>query len=138
MIDKKGDLAKIVGGQNVLNDPETLEAYSKDESFARPRRPLFVVKPQNVDEVQRIVRWANQTGTPLVPVSSGPPHFYGDTIPTAAGAVVVDLSRMKRIIKIDPKNRMTMIEPGVTYKELQPELLKHGLRLTTPLLPRSN
>ena len=138
MINKKGDLAKIVGGQYVLNDLETLEAYSKDESFVRPRRPLFVVKPQNVDEVQGIVRWANQTGTPLVPVSSGPPHFYGDTIPTAAGAVVVDLSRMKRIIKIDPRNRMTMIEPGVTYSELQPELAKHGLRLTTPLLPRSN
>jgi len=39
-----------------------------------------VVKPTSVEEVQAIVRWANETGTPLVPVSSGPPHFYGDTV----------------------------------------------------------
>jgi len=135
---EKKELAKIVGSENVLDDLETLEAYSKDQSFALPRKPLFVVKPENVDEVQGIVKWANQTGAPLVPLSSGPPRFYGDTVPTAAGAVVVDLSRMKRIIKIDSRNRVTMIEPGVTYSELKPELAKHGLRLTTPLLPRSN
>jgi hypothetical protein len=135
---EKSELAKIVGSENVLDDLETLETYSKDQSFAPPRKPLFVVKPENVDEVQGIVKWANQTRTPLVPLSSGPPRFYGDTVPTAAGAVVVDLSRMKRIIKIDSRNRVTMIEPGVTYSELQPELAKHGLRLTTPLLPRSN
>jgi FAD/FMN-containing dehydrogenase len=135
---ERKELAKIVGSENVLDDLETLEAYSKDQSFALPRKPLFVAKPENVDEVQGIVKWANQTGAPLVPLSSGPPRFYGDTVPTAAGAVVVDLSRMKRIIKIDSRNRVTMIEPGVTYSELQPELAKHGLRLTTPLLPRSN
>jgi len=44
-----------------------------------PRNPLLVVKPKNAEEVQGVVAWANQTRTPLVPVSSGAPHFRGDS-----------------------------------------------------------
>ncbi len=138
MAEKKEELIGIVGRRNVLDDPKTLDAYSKDNSFVQPRKPRFVVKPKNVDEVQEIVKWANQTGTTLVPVSSGPPHFYGDTVPGTGGAVIVDLSRMKQIMRIDRRNRITVIEPGVTYGELQPELAKEGMRLSTPLLPRSS
>lgn len=135
---KKEKLVGIVGKNNVLDDPETLEAYSRDQSFAVPIKPSFVVKPGNVEEVQGIVRWANQTRTPLVPVSSGPPRFHGDTVPSVAGAVIVDLSGMRRILRIDRRNSMAVIEPGVTYSHFQPELAKEGLRLSTPLLPRAN
>lgn len=135
---QKEELIGIVGKDNVLDDPETLEAYSRDQSFVPPKKPLSVVRPENVDEVQAIVKWANQSRTPLVPVSSGPPRFHGDTVPGAAGAVIMDLSGMKRIVRIDRKNRMTLIEPGVTYGEIQPELAKEGLRLSTPLQPRAN
>ena len=136
MTEKTAQLVAIVGRAHVIDDPATTDAYAKDNSFALPRKPSFVVRPKNVEEVQGIVRWANQTRTTLVPVSSGPPHFHGDTVPTAEGAVVVDLSRMKRIIRVDRRNRIAIIEPGVTYDELQPELAKEGLRLSTPLLPR--
>ena len=88
--------------------------------------------------MQEIVKWANRTSTPLVPVSSGHPHFHGDTIPSTGGAVIVDLSGMKRIIRIDRRNRMTMIEPGVTFSQVQPELAKEGLTLRMPLMPRSS
>jgi len=134
----KDELTKIVGMKSVIDDPETLDAYSRDHSFVPPRKPKLVVKPENANEVQRVVEWANQTNTPLVPVSSGPPHFFGDTVPSVGGAVIVDLSGMKRIIRIDRRNRIVMIEPGVTYSQLQPELAKQGLRLSMPLLPRSN
>jgi FAD/FMN-containing dehydrogenase len=97
-----------------------------------------MVKPKNVDEMQKIVLWANQTQTPLVPMSSGEPHFRGDTLPTVSESVIVDLNGMKRILKIDRRNRLALIEPGVTYTELQPELQKEGLRIITPLLPRTN
>lgn len=112
MGEKKDELIRIVGAEDVIDDPETLEGYSRDQSFAPPRRPKLVVKPKNADEVQGIVKWANQTGTPLVPVSSGPPHFRGDTVPRLGGAIIIDLSRMKRIIRIDRRNKMVMIEPG--------------------------
>ena len=85
-----------------------------------------------------MVEWAIRTVTPLVPVSSGPPHFRGDTVPSEGGAVIVDLSEMKQIISIDRKNRVAVVEPGVTYPQLQPELAKEGLRLSMPLLPRRN
>jgi len=102
MGDKKGDLIGIVGRGSVLEESEILEAYSRDQSFVLPMRPSLVVKPDNADEVEEIVKWANQTGTPLVPVSSGPPRFRGDTVPSATGVVIVDLSGMNRVISIDP------------------------------------
>jgi len=136
MTEKIAQLAAIVGRDHVIDDLATTDAYSRDQSFAPPKRPSLIVRPVNVDEVQAIVRWANQACATLIPVSSGPPHFHGDTVPTAAGAVVVDLSRMKRIIRVDRRNRIAIFEPGVTYDELQPELAKEGLRLSTPLLPR--
>jgi FAD/FMN-containing dehydrogenase len=133
----KEDLTAIVGAANVSDAPELLEAYSRDESFVHHMKPQCVARPQNAEEVQEIVQWANRTNTPLVPVSSGPPHFRGDTIPSLSG-VVVDLSRMKRIIRINRRNRVAMVEPGVTFAELQPELEREGLRLPMPLCPRSS
>jgi len=138
MGDVKAELMALVGEKNVLDDPTTLEGYSKDQSFTQTIKPRFVVRPSNVDEVQKIVGWANETRTPLVPVSSGPPHFHGDTIPSVPGAIIVDLSGMKRIINIDRRNRMAVVEPGVTYSELEPALAAKGLTLSKPLLPRAN
>jgi len=133
----KEELAGILSTKSVTNDPETLDTYSRDLSFVKPIKPRFVVKPGSTDEVQSLVNWANQTQTPLVPVSSAPPRFRGDTIPSVPGAVIVDLSGMKKILRIDVRNKVAMIEPGVTYSELQPELAKEGLRLITPLVPRA-
>jgi FAD/FMN-containing dehydrogenase len=138
MADKKIELAKIVGEDNVIDSLKVLEAYSRDQSFIQPMNPWLVVKPKNADDVQGIVKWANQTRTSLVPVSSGPPHFYGDTVPAVKETVIIDLSGMRKIIRIDRRNRIAVIEPGVTYGQIQPELCKEGLKLSTPLLPRVN
>lgn len=135
---KKQELIKIVGEKNVLDESEILENYSKDLSPATPIRPWLVVKPQNAGEILSIIKWANQTGTPLVPVSSGPPHFRGDTVPGTTGGLIIDLGRMRRIINIDRRNRIVMIEPGVTFSQAQHELAKEGLRLSMPLLPKIN
>jgi FAD/FMN-containing dehydrogenase len=134
----KEGLTGLVGGANVLDDPETLASFASDESFALKIKPRFVVQPGSEDEVQRLVKWANETKASLVPVSSGPPHFYGDTVPSVPGAVMVDLSRLNDIRRIDRRNRMAVIEPGVTYAQLQPELAKEGMRVTPPLFPRAN
>ena len=56
----KKELIGIVGEKNVSDDPETLEPYSRDQSFVQPIKPWFVVKPGNVEEVQGIVKWANK------------------------------------------------------------------------------
>jgi len=135
---QKEELVEIVGRDNVFDDAAILDAYAQDQSFALSQKPALVVSPENAQQVQQIVLWANRTQTALVPVSSGPPHFRGDTVPGADNAVIVDLSGMNRIIRIDRRNRIAIIEPGVTYSQLQPELAREGLRLTPPLMPRSN
>jgi FAD/FMN-containing dehydrogenase len=135
---KKEKLVEIVGAANVSFEQATLEAYSKDISFVNQIRPDFVVKPANADQVQKIVKLANETLTPLVPISSGPPHFRGDTIPSAGGAVIVDLRKMNKVIFVDRPRRVAMVEPGVTFGDLIPEVRKEGLRLNMPLLPRKS
>ena len=117
---QKAALAKIVGRDNTDNAPATLEAFSRDMSFANPVRPAYVVRPRTAEEVQKLVKLANETNTPLVPVSSGAPHFRGDTVPGIGGAVIVDLSRMKKMIFVDRPRRVAMVEPGVTFGELIP------------------
>ena len=132
------DLEAIVGRGNVLDDAAVLEEHSGDLSFAPHVRPWCVAKPETTAQVQELVKWANATSTPLVPVSSGTPHFRGDTVPSAGGAVIVDLSGMKKIRRIDPINWVAMVEPGVTYGQLQTELQKAGLTAYLPLAPRAS
>jgi len=138
MDEKKSKLREITGDGGFQTKPEFKAACSLDHTLIKPFTPFLQVQPKSVDEVQKIVLWANETQTPLVPVSSGGPHFRGDTYPTAPEAVMVDLREMNRILKIDRRNRLALIEPGVTYTELQPVLQEEGLRIIAPLLPRNN
>ncbi len=134
----KAALTEIVGKDNIDNAKDTLEAWSADMSFVNSVRSACVVRPHSAEEVQKLVRFANETNTPLVPVSSGPPHFRGDTVPGTGGAVIADLSEMKKIIRVDRARRVAMVEPGVTFGELIPEVEKEGIRLNMPLLPRKS
>lgn len=134
-IEKK--LSGIVGKTNVVGDPGILELYATDRSFAEHMTPRYVVRPQRAEQVQELVRWANQTRTPLVPVSSGGKHRRGGTIPSVPQAVIVDMSAMKEIFSINKMFRMVVLEPGVTYSVLQEALKKEGLMLDVPLAPRA-
>ena len=134
---EEAKLAEIVGTANTSSRLEILDEYSGDMSFVNRVRPAYVVKPGSLQDVEKIVKLANETKTPLVPVSSGPPHFRGDTVPSVGGSVIVDMSGMKKILRIDRKNRVAMIEPGVTFGELIPAVAAEGLRLNMPLRPRN-
>jgi FAD/FMN-containing dehydrogenase len=135
---ERARLVEIVGETGVLDGREIGETFSLDHDLFPPLSSRFVVRPKDVDEVQEVVLWANETQMPLVPVSSGGPHLRGGASPTASESVIVDLSGMKRVLKIDRRNRLALIEPGVTYTRLQRELEKEGLRVITPLLPRNS
>ena len=131
-----GKLAGIVGLKKVSNNPEVLDLYSHDHTFTPPRKPNFVVWPTNVEEVQAIVKLANEETLPLIPRSSGV-GFTGGTIPNQGG-VVVDMSKMKEIVEIDLRNRKARIEPGVTFGQLQASLFPQGLMALNPLLPHAS
>jgi len=131
-------LATIVGNQNYSDDPRVLKEFASDGSFTPSRMPAGLVKPGSVEEVMAVVKWANETHTPLVPVSSGTPRFRGDTVPGSDGAIIVDLRRMNKIIRVDNVNRVALVEPGVTFGELEAALNQAGMCSYMPLAPRSN
>jgi len=129
----KETLAGIVGVEHVSDDPETLKEYSRDGSFVQPRMPGCVVYPGNTEEIQGVVKYANERKIPVTPRSSGV-SFYGATIPSQGG-IILDLKRMNKIIEVDGRNKKVKVEPGVTWAQVQEELAKQGLMVCNPLLP---
>lgn len=134
----KKELKKILSSQSVTDDEKVLDAYSRDNSYTAPRKPQMMVKPKNPDQVIAIIKLAREKGLKLVPVSSGPPHFRGDTIPSVNDAVIVDMTKMNKIMWVNRRNRVALVEPGVTFDKLEKELEKQGMRCMFPLSPRSN
>ena len=131
-----GDVAKIVGRKRVITDEGVLEEYKEDTSYVSGRMPRCVARPRNAPDVQKIVRLANKQGSALVPCSSRGPRTRGDTVPEVDSAVVVDLSGMDSIVRMDKRNKAAMIEPGVSFGALQEAAEKEGLRVAMPLAPR--
>ncbi len=127
----KNDLMSIVGNDAVHDDQETLLAYSRDQSFVAPRMPDLVAFVHTVEQVQEVVKYANKTRVPLVPFSSGL-NLQGAAVPREGG-IVLNLSRMNKILAVDVENWSCVIEPGVTASSLQDELERHGLRAMLPL-----
>jgi len=123
----------MVGEKKVLDSPEITEEFSRDHSVEPPGKCTCVVQPKDAHEVQKIVKLANREKFALVPRSSGI-HFHGNAIPKMGG-VVVDMRQMNAIKEIDEDNLTAHIEVGVTWEQLQPELLAKGYRCVTPLLP---
>ena len=132
-------LVNACSSKNISDDPNLLKNYSKDLSFFPEKAPKYVVWPSNTKIIEEILKLANELKFSVIPISSssGPRH-HGDTIPHKDNTVVLDLSNMKKILSIDRKNRVVMIEPGVTFGELIPELQSKGLRLLLPLHPRGS
>ncbi|MHA1309697.1 MAG: FAD-binding oxidoreductase [Candidatus Helarchaeota archaeon] len=135
----KKKLIEICGTENVNDDQEILEKYSKDQSLIDPIKPLLVVFPENTDQVQDIIKLANQNNISIIPISSPNKYrFHGDTVPKSDNTIIMNLSKMNKILRIDKKNRVIMVEPGVTFGELIDVAGKNGLRLLNPLFPRKS
>jgi Fe-S oxidoreductase/FAD/FMN-containing dehydrogenase len=89
--------------------------------------PEAVVQPENEAELAELVRWAEETKTPLVPrgrATSG----YGGVIPTKK-SLVVDFYRMKKVLAVDPAAETVTVEPGITWEQLDTKLRAQGLTL---------
>ncbi len=119
-MDAKEKLLEIVGSGNFSDDPTVLKKYVSDFSLVPPGAPSYVAKPKNAEEVGRIISFANEHSIPVVPVSSEV-HFNGAAIPKQGG-IVLDLTRMKKVLEIDEANRRVRIEAGVMWQQLTEEL----------------
>ena len=131
------EIIKIVGENNVSSDPAELERYSKDISFFPEKLPLYIAWPEKEKQIETILKLANSHNFSIIPISSiSGPRRHGDTIPHKDDCVILNLSKMNRILEIDGKNRVAMVEPGVTFQDLIPKVHEKGLRILHPLLPR--
>ncbi|MBI5584244.1 MAG: FAD-dependent oxidoreductase, partial [Deltaproteobacteria bacterium] len=128
-------LASIVGPKNATAAKHIRYAYSYDMSFVQPKLPDYVVLVSTVEEVQEVLRYANQEKIPVVPYTAGT-NIGGLTIPERGG-IIMDLKRMNKIIKIDTESHYAVIEPGVSHAQLATALYEHKLRFGWPVGPPS-
>src|SRR5512136_1051792 len=136
IMDTRDKLLEIVGAENFSDDPTALKKYASDFSLVPPGAPSYVAKPKDAEEAGKIIRFANEHSIPVVPVSSDV-HFNGAAIPKQGG-IVLDLTRMKKVLEIDEANRRGRIEACVLWQQLTDELAKKGMRMIMPLLPHAN
>ncbi len=127
-------LTGIVGLGNVTTEPDRLRTYQA-AGMVTGGDPLAILKPQDTQQVRELVNLARGEGYNLVFSSSAPPRFRGDSIPRGEG-IIVDMSEMSRIVRMDRRNKVAIIEPGVTFEALIAAADQVGLKVLMPLLPR--
>ncbi len=113
----KEKLTDIVGTEWVSDFPEELLIYSYDMTEHPPGEPEYVVMPKTVEEIQAILRVANEHKVPVVPFVTGS-NIGGLTIPLKGG-IILDLKRMDQILRVDTDDMYIIIEPGVTFGHLR-------------------
>lgn len=116
-------LQAIVGAGNVLTGADCAP-WSRDWMGKYRFQPLAVVRPADTDEVAALVRWANETGTPVVPVA-GNTGLNGGT--NADGALMISMERLNRVRAIRPDARVIIAEAGVILSDLHDAAAAHDL-----------
>lgn len=118
------ELEKIVGKSAVsasMSDKITHSYDATKEQFL----PDVVVYAENTDQISKVVKLANEYRVPVVPRGAGS-GFTGGVLPVHGGIVLV-LTRMDEILKIDTDNLLAIVQPGVVTADLQREVEKLGL-----------
>ncbi|PCJ39414.1 MAG: p-cresol methylhydroxylase [SAR86 cluster bacterium] len=127
------DLQEVVGNEWVFSSEEDVELYRdaysirwghEDEYFASA-----AVAPANVEEVQGIVRIANEYQIPIYSISTGKNLTYGGPAPTYSGSIVLDLKRMNRVLEVDADRNFAVVEPGCSYFDLYRHIQERGLKV---------
>jgi len=117
-------ITQIVGRENAVEDKESRICYSYDATNIR-YLPDLIVFPRTPQQISEILKLANQSHFPVIPRGAGT-GFTGGTLPVEGGVVAV-LTKMNKILKIDPENLLAIVEPGVVTYDLQLEVEKIGL-----------
>jgi glycolate oxidase subunit GlcD len=121
------DLARQVGARQVLDRPADLAAYGYDAFGASGERhlPEAVVFPGSTEEVSRTVRVCADHGVPVVPRGAGT-GYSGGAVPTCGG-VVVCLTRMGRVLGVEPEAMRMHVEAGMVTAAVHRRALESGL-----------
>jgi glycolate oxidase subunit GlcD len=118
------ELRAIVGEPYVLLAKEDVIVYEQDGSIFQVM-PEVVVLPADVEQVSAVVKAARRNNVPIIPRGSGT-GLAGGAVP-AEGGVLLSLARLNRILKVDLKNRMAIVEPGVINIDVTKAVAKDNL-----------
>lgn len=121
-------LIDIFGSKYVTNKPHDLYPYSYDATESEAVMPDFIVIPQSVEEIIKLVKLCNEKRIPIVPYVSGN-NVGGLTIPLKGGIICDMGKRMRRILKVDDSMMYALVEPGVTWQQLKSCLDEHHPKL---------
>ncbi len=116
-----------VGPAHVVVEPQAL-AQAGTATFHTSARATAIVRPGICDEVQQCVRIANRFRIPLYPISTGKNWGYGSRAPARDG-VLLELSRLNRIVDFSEPLGYVTLEPGVTQRQLHAFLLEQRSKL---------
>lgn len=119
------ELKTLVEPGKVLTDADSLNAYGKDWTKHFAPAPSAIVFPKTTEQVQAIVRWANQHKVALVP--SGGRTGLSAAAVAANGEVVVAFDYMNQILEFNQFDRTVVCQPGVVTKQLQMYAEEKGL-----------
>ena len=117
--------AAVLDPADVLSDPVACRAYECDGLTGYRVVPGLVLLPRDAAQVAAAVRVCHQRKIPFVARGAGT-GLSGGALPVADG-VVISLSRLKRVLEVDPVNRRAVVEPGVTNLEITGAAAAHGL-----------
>ncbi|WP_139417472.1 FAD-binding oxidoreductase [Agromyces laixinhei] len=119
-------LLRTAIGDAVSTLPADLDAVREDRSGRRSvTRPIALVHATSVAEVQAVMRVADETGTAVVPRGAGT-GLAGGAI-ASPGAIVLDVSRMNRVLEVSEADELAVVEPGVLNGDLNDALAPLGL-----------
>jgi len=121
--DIKQALQRIVGTENVTDSLIDLVPYSYDASEYH-HRPDAAVWAQSSSQVSAILKLASEYNIPVTPRGAGT-GLSGVTVPLHGG-IVLDLSKMNKILKISIEDRFVVVQPGVVYAKLEEALKPYG------------
>lgn len=116
---------RLLGVENVIADPESLKVYECDALSAYHRVPDLVVLPETVKQVQAILGLCHRQNIPVVARGAGT-GLAGGALPVDGG-IVLGLSKMNKILEIDPVNRRAKLQPGVRNLAISEAAKRHGL-----------
>ncbi|ROS75141.1 glycolate oxidase [Curtobacterium sp. PhB130] len=119
-------LDELLGADQVLRDPASLERYSHDDAeWAEFSRPLAVVRARSTDDVVAAVRWAAAAGVRVVPRGAGTGLSGGAN--AVADSIVLSLELMNAVLEVNTDERYAVTQPGVINDALRATVAEHRL-----------
>ena len=119
-------IENIVGTKYITDSEPICYSYSMNCDMVLQGIPDIVVRPGNPEEVSEILKVANHFKIKIIPRGNGA-DLTGGAKPIGDGGIVLDVTRMNKILDVDERNRVVTVEVGISWSELCEQLSQVGI-----------